>query len=255
MLPGVVAAVAGAFVANLLLRRPRTGPSPSGTRRTLFALLVFVVVGSTVSSLVDRVARRSAEAVRARADAEALARSALVLATDPDPLPTAGRGAPGRAADWRPSSVLQLDDPTTGPRSRPAGERPPASPGDGVRHTLTEDGRTVAGAAGPPARCPGLASCSRRSPTSWPSRSSGASCSGEAAAAAVAGRRPTQLRTGILQAVSHDLRTPLAGIKASVTSLLSDDVTFGARRHRRRSCARSTTRSTGWTGWSATSWT
>jgi two-component system sensor histidine kinase KdpD len=35
------------------------------------------------------------------------------------------------------------------------------------------------------------------------------------------------LRTGILQAVSHDLRTPLAGIKASVTSLQAPDVSFG----------------------------
>jgi two-component system, OmpR family, sensor histidine kinase KdpD len=48
----------------------------------------------------------------------------------------------------------------------------------------------------------------------------------EAAAAAVLAQAD-ELRTGILQAVSHDLRTPLAGIKASVTSLLSSDVTFG----------------------------
>src|SRR5690606_34385035 len=33
-----------------------------------------------------------------------------------------------------------------------------------------------------------------------------------------------QLRTALLRAVSHDLRTPLASIKASATSLLQDDV-------------------------------
>jgi two-component system sensor histidine kinase KdpD len=33
-----------------------------------------------------------------------------------------------------------------------------------------------------------------------------------------------RIRTALLAAVSHDLRTPLAGIKASVTSLRSDDV-------------------------------
>ena len=49
----------------------------------------------------------------------------------------------------------------------------------------------------------------------------------EDAAAAEALLRAEELRTGILQAVSHDLRTPLAGIKASVTSLLSPDMTFG----------------------------
>ena len=33
-----------------------------------------------------------------------------------------------------------------------------------------------------------------------------------------------ELRTALLSAVSHDLRTPLASIKASVTSLLQHDV-------------------------------
>lgn len=37
-----------------------------------------------------------------------------------------------------------------------------------------------------------------------------------------------ELRTALLAAVSHDLRTPLAGIKASVTSLLQDDVAWTA---------------------------
>ncbi|MFG2602869.1 ATP-binding protein [Streptomyces sp. NPDC048514] len=36
-------------------------------------------------------------------------------------------------------------------------------------------------------------------------------------------------RTALLAAVSHDLRTPLAGIKAAVTSLRSDDVEWSAR--------------------------
>src|SRR5262249_27006239 len=35
-----------------------------------------------------------------------------------------------------------------------------------------------------------------------------------------------ELRTALLAAVSHDLRTPLSSIKASVTSLLQDDVTW-----------------------------
>ncbi|HMJ78746.1 MAG TPA: ATP-binding protein [Iamia sp.] len=36
-----------------------------------------------------------------------------------------------------------------------------------------------------------------------------------------------ELRTALLRAVSHDLRTPLASMKASVTSLMQDDVTWG----------------------------
>jgi two-component system sensor histidine kinase KdpD len=41
-----------------------------------------------------------------------------------------------------------------------------------------------------------------------------------------------QLRTAILRAVSHDLRTPLASIKASSTSLLADDIAWSATQQR-----------------------
>ena len=41
--------------------------------------------------------------------------------------------------------------------------------------------------------------------------------------------RVNELRTAILAAVSHDLRTPLASIKASVSSLRANDVTWSAR--------------------------
>jgi two-component system sensor histidine kinase KdpD len=44
------------------------------------------------------------------------------------------------------------------------------------------------------------------------------------AAAAEGLAEANQLRTALLAAVSHDLRTPLASIKASVTSLLQEDV-------------------------------
>jgi two-component system sensor histidine kinase KdpD len=44
------------------------------------------------------------------------------------------------------------------------------------------------------------------------------------ASAAAALAEANELRTAILAAVSHDLRTPLASIKASVTSLRQDDV-------------------------------
>jgi two-component system sensor histidine kinase KdpD len=51
----------------------------------------------------------------------------------------------------------------------------------------------------------------------------GATVSHRSAEAARA-RAAAELRTALLAAVSHDLRTPLASIKASVTSLLADDV-------------------------------
>ena len=47
-------------------------------------------------------------------------------------------------------------------------------------------------------------------------------------AAAVGLAEANELRTALLAAVSHDLRTPLASIKASVTSLLQQDVQWTA---------------------------
>jgi two-component system, OmpR family, sensor histidine kinase KdpD len=47
---------------------------------------------------------------------------------------------------------------------------------------------------------------------------------GRRSAEAVRAHEGTELRNALLAAVSHDLRTPLASIKASVTSLLADDV-------------------------------
>jgi two-component system sensor histidine kinase KdpD len=46
------------------------------------------------------------------------------------------------------------------------------------------------------------------------------------ASSATALAKTNDLRTALLAAVSHDLRTPLASIKASATSLLADDVAF-----------------------------
>ena len=49
-----------------------------------------------------------------------------------------------------------------------------------------------------------------------------------------------ELRTALLAAVSHDLRTPLSSIKASVTSLLQRDVDFTPAAT--VSCSRTSTR-------------
>ena len=54
-----------------------------------------------------------------------------------------------------------------------------------------------------------------------------------------------RIRTALLAAVSHDLRTPLAGIKAAVTSLRSDEVDLVARRTRANCSPASRTAPTG----------
>ena len=63
--------------------------------------------------------------------------------------------------------------------------------------------------------------------------------------------KANELRTALLAAVSHDLRTPLASIKAAATSLLLPTSPSTPSR-RLTCCRRSTTRPTGSTGWSGT---
>jgi two-component system sensor histidine kinase KdpD len=168
--------------------------------------------------VVATAARRTAEATRARAEAEILVRLAATVTSD-DPLhllvehlrssfaldsvailhrtgegwiceASAGPDAPRRPHDadvvdeLAPDVVLAL-------RGR----------------QLTGDDRRVLAAFGAQ-----LAAALERSRLT------------AAAASAGALAQANELRTALLQAVSHDLRTPLAAIKASVSSLRQDDV-------------------------------
>ncbi|MFN8050029.1 MAG: ATP-binding protein [Acidimicrobiales bacterium] len=69
---------------------------------------------------------------------------------------------------------------------------------------------------------PSIARRAQPSSTSWRSRWNSACCAGRAEARAVAAAN--ELRAALLAAVSHDLRTPLASVKAAVSSLRQRDV-------------------------------
>jgi len=233
LLPGVVAAVVCSLALNVLFVEPY-GTFTVTRAENVLALLVFVVVGATVASLVDRVARRSAESARARADADALARAAALLATETDPLPS-------MLVELRTSlgldAVSLLHVPAIAAQPEPvspdgpgwelvaaSGPEPPQRPDDGAVRTVSEDGRWVLVVRGE-LDVDGVELLETMSGQLGVAVD--AVALREEAAAAEALLRADELRSGILQAVSHDLRTPLAGIKASVTSLLSPEMSFG----------------------------
>ena len=235
--PGIVASLGAAIGVNLAFVPPY-GTLEVGTARHLVALAVLLAVGTTLSYFVDRAARRAAEATRARAEAEALGRSAAALAAAIDPVP-ALLDELHALPHIRAASVIRTDDhrddERAGDERRSGGARwrqqaavgdaPPLGPADGIATPLQDDGSVllVVRSDTPDAHDLNVATAitEQLAVAVTAERLRREAAVGEALA------RTEALRTGILRAVSHDLRTPLAGIKASVTSLLTPDVTFG----------------------------
>jgi two-component system sensor histidine kinase KdpD len=217
--PAVVTAVAGFLLANWFFAPPvRTWTIADPDQ--LFALFAFLVVSLTVGLLVGHSSRRSAEARRARAQAEALAAATTfrhpVFASDQEALLRSVR------------DVLSLEAVSLIRRSGDEwetvawdGSRPltfPADAADAIELTedvtllvldgrLTADDRTVLRAFGAQ-----MVQAIERAELEREAES------------AESMAETDRLRTALLSAVSHDLRTPLAAIKASLTSLLETEV-------------------------------
>ena len=219
---GAWPAVTAAIAAFLLLNWYFTPPIHQWTiaeGENVFALVAFVVVAGVVSALVDHAARRSADARRARAEASALAGMAGSVLRGGDPLPElldslcATFRLEGAAIVRRVGETWVVD--------AAAGVSPPGRPEDGsvslplrpgvelvvLGHDLAAGDREVLNAF---ATQLAVALESRRLQRE--------------ASTAAALVQANEMRSALLAAVSHDLRTPLTSIKTSASSLLSDDV-------------------------------
>jgi two-component system sensor histidine kinase KdpD len=219
--PGVLGALAAFLAVNYFFVRP-TGTFKVADAMDIVALGTFLVVALVVASLVDRVARRTAEVDRAAAASTSLARSTAELLGDADPLP--GLVERIRSTFDVESVSLLRRTPEGWMLQASSGERPATRPGGGWALPLWEDGSAlVVLRGGEPSQADRTV---LRAFTDQLALAVGRGELMELAARAEVLAEADALRQGLLLAVSHDLRTPLAGIKASVTSLLADDVTF-----------------------------
>ena len=209
--PAVIAALAGALLVNFWFTPPLYTLEISGIDDVL-SIVVFTLVALSVSTVVDLAARRTREAARSRAES-------ITLATLSGDVLRGGRTLPSlleRARELFNLSLVEMYEQDRLVAS--AGERPveghvtEMEVGNGARMVLT--GRVLA--AGDRRVLGALAVQAAISMERGRLRQQVS----DAAVVADADR----LRTALLAAVGHDLRTPLAAAKASVTSLRGGDV-------------------------------
>ncbi len=201
------------------------------------ALVVFVVVAVVVAFVVHTSARRAERAVAAQRESAALAELTHTLLGSTDQMTVllehaldmfgAQRAVVVRRATADvPAEVVAevVADPVVGVDDA-GGPGTPASGDWEQTHTTADDEHdlVLVGVRVPADRQRLLAAFAAHAGAILQRRAL-QQAAGEAAVLA----RDNSARTALLSAVSHDLRTPLAGIKAAIGSLRSSEVTFSA---------------------------
>ncbi|MFJ7150558.1 ATP-binding protein [Streptomyces sp. NPDC100445] len=224
LLGGLLPALTSAVVGSALLNWYFTPPVHTWTiadPKNIVAIAVFFGVAVSVASVVDLAARRTHQAARLRAESEILsflAGNVLRGETTLEALLDRVRETFGMES----AALLERENdvaPWTCAGS--VGPRPCATPDAadvdvpvGDHLTLALSGRVL------PAEDRRVLAAFAAQAAVVLDRQRLQQEADEAKALAEGNR----IRTALLAAVSHDLRTPLAGIKAAVTSLRSDDV-------------------------------
>lgn len=217
VLGGLLAAVIAAVASSLLLNWYFTPPLHTWTVRSthdVVALALFLCAGLIVAAVVQRAARRASLAQRSRAETRLLldlARTVLVGDDDVSAVLTHFRTTTGESAELLERAGNQW--------VRVAGDSVPASGRTretAIRHDLRLRTTRTSG----------------RGVTSSTLEGYGAQAAAAldrdrlrikvAQAASLA--ESDRIRAALLAALSHDLRTPLASIKASVSTLRQSDI-------------------------------
>jgi two-component system, OmpR family, sensor histidine kinase KdpD len=230
--PALCAAIAGSALLNFYFTPPLHRWTIA-ERDNILALVVFLAVAVAVSITVDLAARRTSEAARARAEAETLStlagsvlRGSRALPALLDQLREAFGFTGISLLERRPDAPIGPErrrDPATWRLAAAAGDRPCLAPAEGDVDIPIDDDLTLV------LRGHALAAADRRVVEAFAAQAAVALRQerlAEQAAAVKPLAEADKLRTALLSAVSHDLRTPLSSAIAAVTSLRSHDVVF-----------------------------
>jgi two-component system, OmpR family, sensor histidine kinase KdpD len=222
--PALFCAVASSLVLNFFFTPPIHTFTISDPQNAV-VLAVFVLVAAAVASVVHLSARRTAQAVATEREARVLAQLSRSLLGAADQLPalldqardTFGMQAAAivrRDSVREPWKVLASTDAFDVDQVRDAPVRAPV------------DDRTELVLCGSV-----IEADEERLVSAFASHASAILTRDELLAQARAASslaKDSRTRTALLAGVSHDLRTPLASIKAAVSSLRQDDITWSA---------------------------
>lgn len=222
--PAVLAAVWGSLLLNFY-SAPPVGNLTINDPENLLVLSVFLLVTVAVALAVDQSARRSRDALQAGAEAATLSELARGILASRDTVQVFleqlrdhfgmrsvvlfGSTGTGSPPGWRVAASV--------------GEDPPQNPGQA--DTVEEvSGHWMLGLSGRilPARDRRLLSAFGAHLLALEQRETLSETQRENQQLS----QDNNIRTSVLRAVSHDLRTPLAGIKLAVSSLRQTDVSF-----------------------------
>jgi len=213
--PAVLAAVAASLLLNWYFTEPLhtfTIAEP----RNLLALLLFVTVAVAVSSMVHLAARRAVQAAAAREEAAALLELAQTV--------LGGADSPAAVLDHLTRThggQAELTERAGGAWVRIAASNADAPLAAATRIDIRDDLTLLVTGQAPSATRALIAGYAAQAAAAL-DRERLRTQAAQAEALAEGNR----MRTALLAAVSHDLRTPLASIKASVSSLRQTDVSW-----------------------------
>jgi two-component system sensor histidine kinase KdpD len=226
--PALASAIVGTLLLNFFFTEPYYTLRMSHPTNVV-ALVVFIVAAVLVSHTVDLAARRSRQAARAAAEAETISTFAGSLLRGEQTLPALLERV-RETFGMRSASLLQRA--ATGPAGgqvgqwqtlATVGEDPPTQPADGDASAAVDDQQSLVlrGRALPAEDQRVLAAFAAQVAVAYRQRELA-----EAVRAVEPLAESDRQRTALLNAVSHDLRTPIATAMAAVSSLRAADVTW-----------------------------
>jgi two-component system sensor histidine kinase KdpD len=224
LIGGLVPAIVSAIVSALMLNYLFTPPLYTLTiaePENVVTIAIFVAVGIAVATVVDNAARRTAQAMSARAEADALTVLAHSLLTSADD--TAGLlSSACRVFGATGAAVVRRDPAGTETVVDSCGVPPESVERADMSAAIDDHTTLVLAGARLPASERGLLNAYAAYAKVMAERRRAT----EAEVERLRLQEVDRTRTALLAAVSHDLRNPLAAAKVAVASLRSTDVTF-----------------------------